>query len=164
VLTFGRATPEDALGLRRLLLDEAVRSYWDIIGDSPALQRDLLDHFASRAEALAEQLRSNEGLCWVARENKQIVGMCGFNPERRLIHSVYVAESMRGKGIGTALMQYALGECGPGRVVLLVAAENTGALRFYERLGFTVTGHGASWRFESGEIPEIEMSLETGVK
>ena len=160
MLTFGRATPEDAPDLRRLLLDEAVRSYWNIIGDSPALQRDLADHFASRAEALAEQLRSSDGVCWVARDGKQVVGMCGFNPQRRLIHSVYVAESMRGKGVGTALMRYALGECGPGRILLLVAAENTGALRFYERLGFTITGRDANWRFENGSIPEIEMSLE----
>lgn len=162
MLTFGRATPKDAPDLEELLLNEAVRSYWNIVSDSPALQRDLADHFATRAKALAKQLRG-DGLCWVVRQDGQVVGMCGFNPERRLIHSVYVAESMRGKGVGTALMRYALGECGPGRVTLLVAAENSGALRFYERLGFTRTGRDAQWRFESGSIPEIEMSLETEV-
>lgn len=162
-MTFGRATPEDAPGLRQLLLHEAVRSYLGIISDSPVLRQDLADHFASRASALAERLRG-DGLCWVARDGGQIVGMCGFNPQRRLIHSVYVAESQRGKGVGTELMRYALSQCGPGRVHLLVATENVGAQRFYERLGFRPTGESKEWRLESGTIPEIEMSLETEVK
>jgi ribosomal protein S18 acetylase RimI-like enzyme len=60
------------------------------------------------------------------------------------IAHVGVAEKLRGKGIGTAMMRYALEHNGkdPNLIPTLdVADTNPGAQRLYERLGFKVSAH-----------------------
>jgi aminoglycoside 6'-N-acetyltransferase len=57
---------------------------------------------------------------------------------------VAVAEGWRGHGVGTALLQAAetwARERGAERMSLELDAENTGALRLYERMGYVTWGH-----------------------
>jgi aminoglycoside 6'-N-acetyltransferase len=97
-----------------------------------------------------------DGGALVAEEDGQIVGMVellprGFTAEagaaRLPIPSVdiglSVAPKWRGRGVGTALMRAAeewAREHGASRIILDLAAANTGALHLYERLGYEVHG------------------------
>ncbi len=60
-------------------------------------------------------------------------GMDDFIPEHILVY-VAVHEAMRGKGIGTRLIQKAM-ECTDGAIALHVEYDNQ-AVKLYERLGF----------------------------
>lgn len=75
-------------------------------------------------------------------EDPDIAGFCHVLPDGApgwlMLDNLHVSASHRGQGIGLALMR-AMGEAvaalGLRQVRLLVLAENTGACRFYERLG-----------------------------
>jgi ribosomal-protein-alanine N-acetyltransferase len=59
------------------------------------------------------------------------------------INNVAIRPALRGKGIGTQLMQRVFEEArrlGARRATLEVRASNDGARRLYERLGFYVAG------------------------
>jgi GNAT superfamily N-acetyltransferase len=61
------------------------------------------------------------------------------------VESVSVAKSARSRGVGTAMMQWALDEArrrGCLRVQLTTNVARVDAHRFYERLGFTTTHRG----------------------
>lgn len=71
----------------------------------------------------------------VYRKHGQVAGfacLCG-----REIDLLFVEPSHMRKGIGTALMRWALAQ---GADTLTVNEENAGARRFYERFGFRVIG------------------------
>ncbi|GGF40326.1 GNAT family N-acetyltransferase [Subtercola lobariae] len=58
-------------------------------------------------------------------------------------HSVYVADSARGRGVGTLLLSALLGraaEAGVWTVQSSIFAENVASLRLHERCGFRVVG------------------------
>jgi ribosomal protein S18 acetylase RimI-like enzyme len=58
------------------------------------------------------------------------------------IQNLGITPAHRGQGAGTALLHAALSgfrQCGLGRVYLEVTAQNTGAVRLYQRLGFRRT-------------------------
>ncbi len=65
----------------------------------------------------------------------------GFCPKTVwIIHAVGVVEQLRGKGLGMALMKYALEqlrELGAQEVSLKVDADNDPAIGLYRKLGFT---------------------------
>ena len=86
---------------------------------------------------------------FVALIDNQVVGWCDVVPNSRPVstHSgvlgIGVLASHRGQGIGTALMAAALRgaqQFGLTRVELTVRADNTTAIRLYERFGFVVEG------------------------
>ncbi|MGQ9548473.1 MAG: GNAT family N-acetyltransferase [Roseiflexus sp.] len=71
------------------------------------------------------------------------------DPHSALIHTVVVTRSERSKGAGATLMhtlECAIRECGYTRARLQVLAWNTGAQRFYERLGYTTIWRLSGWR------------------
>ena len=73
---------------------------------------------------------------------------------------LYCAPTQTGKGIGAALMDWALGEARAGghdAVQLSVWAENYGAQRFYARYGFAKI---ADIHFDVGEQRDEEFLLE----
>ncbi|MBV9418564.1 MAG: GNAT family N-acetyltransferase [Alphaproteobacteria bacterium] len=79
-----------------------------------------------------------------------LAGICVFYRETEKKHrhqggigAVYVRPQYRGQGVGDALVKAALEEAvrqGVEHVSLTVTATNPGAVRLYERNGFTVTG------------------------
>jgi ribosomal protein S18 acetylase RimI-like enzyme len=71
---------------------------------------------------------------WVAVLDDQIVGLLAVSPPDWIDH-LYVEAGCTGRGIGAALVDVASRELGD-RLQLWTFASNTGARRFYERLGF----------------------------
>jgi len=128
-------------------------------GDLPALlalQRDdalsLADDPAepepAHADAFDEISASPTSELWVAEENGKVVGSFQLDFLRRFsrrggrvmeIESVHVHGSARGRGLGAAMMRFALErarERGCARVQLTSQKRRVDAHRFYERLGF----------------------------
>jgi GNAT superfamily N-acetyltransferase len=92
--------------------------------------------------------------CHVAVEDGRLVGMVAGFPSRSDTETadliaMFVAPEARGRGVGRALVEaqirWAEGE-GFGRVELMVNAQNDGAIRLYETLGFRDTGERAPLR------------------
>jgi ribosomal-protein-alanine N-acetyltransferase len=83
---------------------------------------------------------------YVVRTDSHLVaGFCAFwlVVDEIHINNVAVREALRGRGLGTALLQHVLDEArrlGARRATLEVRASNTRARRLYERLGFYVAG------------------------
>ncbi|MEJ0041459.1 MAG: N-acetyltransferase [Rhizomicrobium sp.] len=86
-------------------------------------------------------------------------------PEKKHRHQgsiggFYVRPAFRGCGVGDALMKAALDEAARSveHVTLTVTASNAGAIRLYERNGFTVVGRlPASIRIDGVDHDEISM-------
>jgi ribosomal protein S18 acetylase RimI-like enzyme len=78
--------------------------------------------------------------------------------------SMWVAPTHRRAGVGRELVQ-AVREWararGVRRLLLCVTCTNTGAIAFYERLGFTMTGRTKPYPNDPAVI-EYEMSIPTG--
>ena len=91
-------------------------------------------------DCIAGCAADDDALFLVAELDDRVVGYVHYDsagPEPEL-HRIYVAPGMPGSGIGTTL----LGELhrrlpGGTSYILMVAEENAGAVRFYERHGFT---------------------------
>lgn len=88
-------------------------------------------------------LRRNPDTCFVAEENSAIVGviLAGNDGRRGYIHHTAVNPEYRGRGIGSALVEYALKalkQCGISKVALVAFARNEIGNAFWERMGFTL--------------------------
>ena len=85
---------------------------------------------------------------WLAERDGELVG-CALHWRTGLLKDLAVRGSERGRGLGAALVQQGLAEFarrGVDRVGLKVDAANpTGAVRLYERLGFVVERREAVW-------------------
>ncbi len=84
-----------------------------------------------------EQTAENEGLfddqLWVALLEDIVVGFIAFEPEE--ITWLYVDPNRYRKGIGKALIQFAMERCSD-KIVIEVLHKNEPAIRLYESLGF----------------------------
>jgi ribosomal-protein-alanine N-acetyltransferase len=81
----------------------------------------------------------------VRTPDQRVAGFCAFwlVVDEIHINNVAIRPALRGKGIGTQLMQRVFEEArrlGARRATLEVRASNDGARRLYERLGFYVAG------------------------
>lgn len=144
-LTFRRATAADLPAIVAMLAD-------DILG----AQRETSDPdgMAVYAAAFAEiQADPNQFLC-VAEVQREIAGTCqlSFIPglarggaRRGQIEAVRVAATMRSRGIGKAMLKWAIEECrsqGCSLVQLTSDKARTEAHSFYDDLGFAATHIG----------------------
>jgi len=89
--------------------------------------------------------RHPEYVLLVARHEDQPVGFCLLHPRglagSPYVASIAVAAERRGCGIGAALMAHAERQARrSGNIFLCVSSFNTGARRFYERLGYAAVG------------------------
>ncbi|CAN5629808.1 hypothetical protein BH23PAT2_BH23PAT2_05180 [soil metagenome] len=98
-----------------------------------------------RVAYMKEQFTSQKnGLTtYVARQNKTVVGYVSPSIDgqsRPSIGALYVAPEKQGMGIGTRLMEHALGLLGQDEDIFLeVVSYNNRAIQFYERFGFVKT-------------------------
>lgn len=86
----------------------------------------------------------------VAEDDGEVVGWAALSPVSRrpcyegvVEHSVYVAESARGRGVGRALMDALLSSAeraGIWTIQTSVFPENAASLALHERVGFRVVG------------------------
>lgn len=93
-------------------------------------------------EEIRKKLERDPDLFLVAEADGQIVGtvMGGFDGRRGLLYHLAVRASHRRQGVGERLMQEVenrLRAKGCRRCYLMVTADNTTAMRFYEKRGWS---------------------------
>jgi L-amino acid N-acyltransferase len=103
----------------------------------------------------------------VAAEAGTIQGFGTFGPFRAwpaykysIEHSVYVDAAMRGRGIGTALVQSLLADARHRDLHVVMAgitADNTVSLRLHEKLGFTEVGNIREVGFKFGRWLDLKF-------
>lgn len=93
----------------------------------------------------------------VVRNNDEVLGFLA--QQGADIQALYVANSMRGHGIGTALLEHAKGA--ENRLELWTFQANTAAQRFYDRHGFTEDRRGDGAENDE-KLPDIHMVWQRG--
>ena len=107
---------------------------WDPAVEVPDLL-DLERHYGGEA-----------GNFWVARLDGRVVGSVGverLSDDRAELHRLYLDASLRGRGVGRALVEAVLAWCrrvGVRRLTLWSDTRFDRAHRLYEGMGFTKTG------------------------
>jgi phosphinothricin acetyltransferase len=140
-------------------LPAVVAIYNDVIRTSTAIYREEPATLAER-QAWNEARKANGYPLLVARtDDAPVAGFATFGDFRAwpgyrftVEHSVHVADSHRGQGLGTALMHVLLARgaaLGKHVMVAGIDADNAGSIRMHERLGFEATGHlkEVGWKF-----------------
>ena len=100
----------------------------------------------TREMYLAERENPGVSYCYLARDAAgRVVGFCSawLVLDELHIHNLAVAPECRGQGAGRALLDHMLlvgARLGAGRATLEVRVSNQGAVRLYERTGFSVAG------------------------
>jgi GNAT superfamily N-acetyltransferase len=106
------------------------------------------------------------GVCYLGMDEGSacgiIAGYCDKNdPRRAWVASMWVAPTHRRTGLGTMLMDavkswaYTLGAA---ELCLMVTSNNSTAMRFYERCGFSFTGTTGPYQNDPA-LFEFEMAL-----
>ena len=133
--------------------------YNDVIATSTAIYLDEPVTLASREAWLADK-NANGFPLLVVDDAGAVAGFGSYGPFRpfhgyrfTVEHSVHVAASHRGQGLGKALVQALLPLArAQGKHVMLGAidAGNAASIRFHERLGFELTGRMPGLGFKFG--------------
>jgi len=113
---------------------EAVRSLWQKSEGIEVADTDSRD-------GLVRFLERNPGLSFVARDEKEIVGvvLCGEDGRRGYIDQLAVSKSYRRQGIGRSLVSrcvYNLMRIGIRKWHLFVFEDNQEAIAFWDNLGW----------------------------
>ena len=147
-VTVRDATPDDAGRLVELIMGGTLRS-----AEDPS---DLAPYRA----AMSEMAEGSSSAVLVAEVAGRVVGMCQLFFLRHIqdrgglsaeIESMHVDESMRGRGVGTVLLQEAVARAerrGCTRVQLTSNRSRLDAHRFYERHGFEPSHIGFKHYFD----------------
>ena len=118
-------------------------------------------------EAVEAAVRALPMETLVAEGPDGLVGFACFLPEARdftarrntsEIAALYLLRSAQGLGLGRRLLEAALDHLPPHQdVVLYVLDKNRRAIRFYESMGFRLTGRTLRQETEGGPMAELEM-------
>ena len=118
-------------------------------------------------EAVEAAVRALPMETLVAEGPEGIAGFVCFSPEARdftarrntsEIAALYLLRSAQGLGLGRRLLEAALDHLPPRQdVVLYVLDKNRRAIRFYESMGFRLTGRTLRQETEGGPMAELEM-------
>jgi len=139
------------------------------LADSPEAFNSTLEHESASTTAEWSRWISN-GATFLLEESGSPSGLAtgvpyDDEPSGRLLMSMWVEPRLRGGGAAGALvasvLEWAKAE-GAAEIVLHVGRQNDRARRFYERVGFRVTGEGfvSEWT----GVEEVEMRCPLGVK
>lgn len=101
-------------------------------------------------------------------ENNEVVGQLGLHtnpnrPRRRHVGQIGMAvrDDWQGKGVGTALMEAAIGLADKWldlrRLELEVYTDNIPAIRLYEKFGFRIEGTMAAYAFRDGQYVDTYL-------
>ena len=130
-----RARADDIPGLIDLLAEVAAEERW--IHTTPDFDR------AERAAAIAQTLTSTATACFVAQEpDGRLAGQITFGfwtGDAPIRFGMLVRAGMRGRGVGSALLEAGLAWCrerGEPLVQLEVYPHNDAALALYRKFGF----------------------------
>lgn len=133
--------------------------YNDVIATSTAVYGDQPVSLANRREWWEDRVRRGYPVL-VARRGSAVLGFASFGDFRTwpgyrftVEHTVHVASSERGSGIGARLVRALFPRAKLlGKHMLIAGAdgENVGSIRFHERLGFTLCGRLREVGFKFG--------------
>jgi putative acetyltransferase len=101
----------------------------------------------------------NVDLCGVRDDDGRVVAFLGV--VERNVEMLFIHPSHRGRGIGRALMEYAVD--GLGAQTVDVNEQNEQAVGFYQHIGFEVTGR-SELDGQGNPFPLLHMRLKDGVK
>ena len=147
-----RATADDLPGLVALLAD-------DVLGATREALAGSEEHLAPYRRAFALVDADPAHLLVVAREGSTVVGTLQLTVLPGLAHrgalrgqleSVHVRAELRGRGVGAAMIAWAVDEArrrGCGLVQLTSTKVRADAHRFYGRLGFVASHEGFKLQF-----------------
>ena len=118
-------------------------------------------------EAVEAAVRALPMETLVAEGPEGLAGFACFLPEARdftarqntsEIAALYLLRSAQGHGLGRRLLEAALGRLPPHQdIVLYVLDKNRRAIRFYESMGFRLTGRTLRQETDGGVMVELEM-------
>jgi ribosomal protein S18 acetylase RimI-like enzyme len=154
-----RLTPDDVEAIRAVRL-EGLKNHPENFGAD-------YDHEAAQPVEWFKQ-RMSRAATFGVKIGGALAGICVFSRETQKKHAhqggigaVYVRPQYRGQGVGDALIKAALEEAvrqGVEHVSLTVTATNPGAVRLYERNGFTTVGKmPANIRIGTTDYDELLM-------
>lgn len=141
------------------ILREAWRGMWFVPQDlhTPSEDRHWMrDVFNLQVVLVAEEILA-DGRRSDARRGR-IVGFLSMG--EGTVHNLYIRPSHQAQGIGHELMSVAKASSG-GELKLWVFEQNEGAIRFYERHGFT-TLRKTDGRENEEKIPDRQMIWRSG--
>lgn len=140
-------------------------AYRGIMPDEVIARTDL----AYRTHFWTERIATREWPVFVVEDGDDMVAFCQIVPSpdpgddaKAVGHitSIHVLPHLRGQGHGRALLDHAFAEFrrrGFAEVTLWVLEENTGARRFYERLGFR--DDGGRKTYPKTDVPEARYRI-----
>lgn len=169
-ITIRRALPADAADMAEILSRSWEAAYKNII---PA---EYISEKNATRLALFRRIVTGEdtGHCVIEKGGKSIGIMWVGTPKQEShvdtddiddsfyeLHSLYIHPDFWRQGIGSEAMEFAVSRArsaGKRNIILWVFAENTGAISFYEKCGFTADG--AYKLYNCGrELKAIRMRL-----
>jgi ribosomal protein S18 acetylase RimI-like enzyme len=144
-LSFRAATADDLPKIIAMIADDQLGQTRD--NANVPLDQRYLDAFAAIARDPNQRLvvATQDGSVIGCMQITFIPGLSRRGAWRGHIESVRVARARRGRGIGTAMFEWAIGECrrhGCNLVQLFTDKSREDAHRFYERLGFKSSHEG----------------------
>jgi ribosomal protein S18 acetylase RimI-like enzyme len=144
------ATTADLPAVRDVLVETWHATYDATLGVA------VVDEITGRWHALdvlAAQLADQTCLRLIAEQGERIVGtlLATRGCDGLTLNQLYVLPAEQGQGAGLALFQAMQRQFGADTPVTLeVEPRNTGAIAFYERLGFRVVGSGGACGGDQG--------------
>lgn len=142
-LEIRRATADDVPAIVAMLADDPLGATRETPDDPAPYERAFKRISADPGQLLAVAVR--DGRTIGTLQLSFIPGLSRGGATRALIEAVRVHRDARGGGLGTRLVEWAIGEArreGCAMVQLTTDASRADAHRFYERLGFTASHVG----------------------
>ncbi|MFB8405271.1 GNAT family N-acetyltransferase [Streptomyces sp. NPDC055912] len=160
------ARPDDSAQLGPLLLTAWLQSYpnpeagisedWIREQRGSSATPEGIDRWREYIEAVNQE--TDLLFCRVVRSGTEIVGvLCGHRREVVTLGPMYLLSHVQGLGLGGRMMTEFLAWAGATLVWLWATEYNDGAVRFYQRHGFRITGERELWK---GRLPNLRMARE----
>jgi GNAT superfamily N-acetyltransferase len=145
-ITLRPARREDVAAIVRLLADDHLGAAREVVSDPPAASYfEAFDRVDADARNLLAVAQDASGAVIGTLQMTFIPGLSNQGAELALVEAVRVNSSLRGQGIGEAMIQWAMDEARRRdcrHIELFAHNSRTDAQRFYERLGFVKSHAG----------------------
>jgi len=144
-VVFRPARRGDVAAVVALLADDHLGAERELVSDPPAAcYLEAFDAISNNANTLLV-VAELSGEVIGCLQIDLLPGLARRGARRGQIEAVAIARRLRGRGLGTAMLRWALGRCrerGCAVVQLTSHRSRGGAHRFYERLGFEASHVG----------------------
>lgn len=136
-MTFERTS--DAAAVAALAKEIWTEHYLPLLGEAQV--RYMLETVQSE-EAVRTQMEQQKVTYFLLREGGETAGYLGWQerPDELFLSKLYLKKEFRGRGLGRAALDFAVGmaeRSGKARLFLTVNKANAGAIAAYERAGLT---------------------------